>query len=245
MDNANAVEAAKSDSSNLPTTVPPVPIDETRAASDPVDIVVSDLDSDLEPDQLISTYIRIKGKLFEIDPDAVDAKPRKQPKGAKGRQLKQASAVQPPSVRKLLSQLQQLASDALFDEVEAEALWPVKRNEIAQLKAAQRLEQSETPNIPEHPDGTVSEVKLNKEVECRIPLEADDASVENDDTALLGDMFSAVPDDPKPADAANGTTSDHITLRDFGKQSGLSPRRVLEETVRARFVGTLHSADPY
>jgi ATP-dependent RNA helicase DHX29 len=200
---------------------------------------VSDLDSDLEPDQLIPTYIKIKGKLFEIDPDAVDAKPRKQPKGTKGRQATQANAVQSPAVRKLLSQIQQLASDALFDVVEAEAQWPVKRNEIAQMKAAQRLEQSTAPSAPEHQNGTVSELVSKKEAEPRT-MEADDASVEDDDAALFGGMFSAVPDDPSPPDAANGATSDNITLRDFGKQSGVSPRRVLEETVRARFVISLY-----
>jgi len=207
---------------------------------------VSDLDSDLEPDQLVSTYIKIKGKLFDIDPDAVDAKPLRQPKGAKGRQTKHANAVQPPAVRKLLSQLQQLASDALFDEVDAEALWPVKRNEIAQMKAAQRQEQSETPNVPERHNGTAPATNstASKEVQPEASLKAEDASHEDDeDSALLGDMFSAVPDDPAPANAANGTISDNVTLRDFGKQSGLSPRRVLEETVRARFVTTTRCED--
>jgi ATP-dependent RNA helicase DHX29 len=203
---------------------------------------VSDLDSDLEPDQLIPTYIKIKGKLFEIDPDVVDAKPRKQPKGNKGRQATQANPVRSPAVRKLLSQLQQLSSDALFDVVEAEAQWPVKRNEIAQMKAAQRLEQSTAPSAPEHLNGSVSG-PVSKKVAEPPAMEADDASIENDDAALFGGMFSAVPDDPLPPDTANGSTSDNITLRDFGKQSGVSPRRVLEETVRARFVSSIQPVE--
>lgn len=211
-------------------------------STDANDVAVSDLDSDLEPDQLVATYINIKGKLFDIDPDAVDAKSRKQTKGAKGRQAKQSNAIQSPAVRKLLSQLHQLASDTLFDEVEAEALWPIKRNEIAQMKAAQRLEQSATPVSPERQNGTAPapHCALGKAAEPVAPQEADNVSSQGDDSALLGDMFSAIPDDVAPTNTADGTKLENITLRDFGKQSGLSPRRVLEETVRARYVIIRH-----
>jgi ATP-dependent RNA helicase DHX29 len=145
----------------------------------------------------------------------------------------------------MISQLQRLASDALFDELEAETLWPVRRNEIAQMKATQRLEQSATPNmtVRQSSIGPASDPKVSKEMKPEAPPEADDASVQDEDSALLGDMFSAVPDDTAPANEANGTTAESITLRNFGKQSGLSPRRVLEETVRARFVTTSHSGD--
>jgi ATP-dependent RNA helicase DHX29 len=183
------------------------------------------------------TYIKIKGKLFEIDPDAVDAKPRKQPKGAKGQHTKRSDVVQSPAVRKLLLQLQKLESDALFDDVEAEAQWPVMRNQIAQTKAAQRLEQRATLKVSEsRTESSVHVLTPTFSKEAEASLEAGDAPLQDDDSALLGDMFSAVPDEPTPGDPASEATPEHITLRDFGKQSGLSPRRVLEETVRARFV---------
>lgn len=62
------------------------------------------------------------------------------------------------------------------------------------------------------------------------------ASQDEEDMDLLGQMFSAVPDSPPKSETTpNGADSADVTLRDFGKASGLSPRKVLEEAVRARY----------
>ncbi|KAF2687783.1 ATP-dependent RNA helicase A [Lentithecium fluviatile CBS 122367] len=225
------------EASKLLTKTQPVSTNNTPAKSEHSDVFVSDLDSDLEPDQLVPTYIKIKGKLFEIDPNAVDAKSRKQPRGGKGRHTKQPTAVQSPAIRKLLSQLQQLESDALFDEAEAEAQWPVKRNQIAQMKAADRLDQGAISEVPMAPSEPVAPVPISSVGKERVsPQEAADEPF-LDDSALLGDMFSAVPDEPATGNVTNEGSSNGVTLRDFGKQSGVSPRKVLEETVRARDPG--------
>lgn len=192
------------------------------------DAAVSDLDSDLEPDQLIPTYLKVKSKLFEIDPESLDAKPRKAPKTAKGRNDR-TTPISSATVRKLQAQLQQLESDALFDRDEAEALWPARRNQIAQDKAAQRNAQKEHAGHPESED-SVSPPSPSGSIPNPPSHTADD--LENaEDEEMLGDMF-AVPSEPTaetaPMDEGN------ITLRDFGKLSGLSPRRLLEESVRAR-----------
>ncbi|EAT89782.2 hypothetical protein SNOG_03051 [Parastagonospora nodorum SN15] len=165
--------------------------------SEHIDIDVSDLDSDIELDDLIPTYLKLKGKLYEIDPSLVEATTRKQTKAGKGKNTPANQIQQSPTVRKLLSQLQKITSDTLFDEYEAELQWPAKRNQIAQEKVAD-------------------------------PGEAED---EGD---LLGSMFSAVPDVLDTSKAEDkSTVSENVTLRDFGKSSGLTPRRLLEEAVRS------------
>lgn len=203
-----------------------------------VDVAVSDLESDMEPDQLVPAYIKIKAKLFELDPETVESKSRKQGKGNKARTLKPSNVPQPPAVRKLLSQLQQLESDALFDEIEAEARWPDKRAEIAQKMTIERQQQPKmvkTPKLNGNENGTATPRKVPswKKPE-QVSSPADDAE---DDDVLLGDMFLAVPDEaPNGGETKASEVNDNVTLRDFGKQSGISPRRVLEEAIRARFV---------
>lgn len=55
---------------------------------------------------------------------------------------------------------------------------------------------------------------------------------------MLGDMFSAIPDEPTASETpSENLESGNITLRDFGKHSGLAPRRCLEEAIRSRDPG--------
>ena len=145
------------------------------------DIDVSDLDSDLEPDQLIPAYLKIKGKLFEIDPDSVEVKTTKQSKGSKARNGQGPKSTPTAATRKLLCQLSQLESDALFDRYEAESQWPAKRSQIAQAKAAAKRDQvqEEIPS-PLHPQQV--------DLEQSPPTEAQES--EGEEPNLLGDMFS-------------------------------------------------------
>ena len=227
--------AVKSVSANIPSKAP-TPDLPTPAESDHSDINVSDIDSDIDLDELVPTYLKIKGKLYEIDPELVEVNPRK--KSGKGKKAAPAKTVQSPKVRKLLSQLQQLEADALFDDREAEAQWPAKRNEIAQIQAAKRQLEPVQARGPETPkdDATPAIAPLKEEIKPAVNGgDADDIMAEAD---MLGDMFSAIPDEPVPSDApAEATETGNITLRDFGKQGGVTPRRCLEEAVRSRDPG--------
>ena len=106
----------------------------TPVEPDHNDIHVSDLDSDLDADELIPAYLKVKSKLYEIDPQLVESTAKKPKKNAKSKTPAPA-LTKTPAVRKLLSQLQQLTSDTLFDEDQAEAQWPARRNQIAQNQA--------------------------------------------------------------------------------------------------------------
>ena len=202
----------------------------TPVESDHSDIVVSEVDSDMEPDELVPTYLRIKAKLFELDPDIVDAKPRKQLKSQRGKGSQLAPPKTSSAVRKLQSQLQRLESDALFDQDQADAQWPTRRNQIAQSQAAKRDRLIESmPSQDRH------ETVINISVDDRKSesgRKSPNVDSDAEDADLLGEMFTAIPTEPT-IDASSSESPD-ITLRDFGKQSGLSPRRLLEEAVRAR-----------
>lgn len=227
--------AVKTVSANIPGKAP-TPDLPTPAESDHSDIHVSDIDSDIDLDELVPTYLKIKGKLYEIDPELVEVNPRK--KSGKGKKAAPAKTVQSPKVRKLLSQLQQIEADTLFDDREAEAQWPEKRNEIAQIQAVKRQLEPVQARGPETPkeDATPAIAPPKEETKPAVNGgDADDIMAEAD---MLGDMFSAIPDEPVPNDApAEATESSNITLRDFGKQGGVTPRRCLEEAVRSRDPG--------
>tara|TARA_R110002003_G_scaffold2027_6_gene23919 strand:+ start:40265 stop:40927 length:663 start_codon:yes stop_codon:yes gene_type:complete len=198
-----------------------------------IDLDVSDLDSDLELDDLIPTYLKIKGKLYDIDPSLVDSAARKNPRGTKGNKACASGATQSPPVRKLFSQLQQITSDALFDEYEAEAQWPAKRNQIAQEKAAKRQEQEPAADGEKQRRGGAAPIA--PAVHNPNPSPPAEPAGSEDEGDILGGMFTAIPDGPElPQPFATSGSSDSISLRDFGKSSGLTPRRLLEETVRSR-----------
>ncbi|KAI4638904.1 hypothetical protein J4E93_009654 [Alternaria ventricosa] len=209
------------------------------ANSDDSNIDFSDLDSDLELDELIPAYLKIKGKLFEIDPQLVDAPARKSQKGGKSKKSA-PTPPQTPAVRKLLSQLQQLTSDALFDEDQAEAQWPAKRNQIAQSQAEKRERQdAQSSDSPTQTKDTSLDIPVSAKAEATVASSKPPSEHEGEEDAdLLGGMFSAVPDaTPAPESTSNGSSTDNVTLRDFGKMSGMSPRKVLEEAVRSRDAG--------
>lgn len=207
----------------------------TPAESDLSDVQVSDIDSDIDLDELVPTYLKIKGKLYEIDPELVEVNQRK--KGGKGKKAP-PTKTQPPKVRKLLSQLQQLQSDALFDEREAETKWPAKRNEIAQTQASKRQQGTTQAKSEEEEQKDISPPVSAAKEEPQTTSNgsaADDIMAEAD---MLGDMFSAIPDEPEATEVpSESAESGNITLRDFGKQSGVTPRRCLEEAVRSRDPG--------
>jgi hypothetical protein len=75
-------------------------------------------------------------------------------------------------------------------------------------------------------------------------LDSDTASTTSETDSFLGvgEFFSNLPDrvvDEKTGTANMSTTANgvSITIRDFGKWTGIHPRRIFEEACRARYVG--------
>lgn len=202
----------------------------TSTGSEPSDVSISDLDSDLEPEDVVPTYLKIKGKLFEIDPQLSDSLSRKLNKKSR-----QTPKEQTPTVRKLLSQLQQIESDALFDAREADDLWPSVRNKIAQERAVRRQQDAARPSSAQ--DSQIEQLVLPPKPDPNEPKSSPntvDNSVSDEEGDLLGEMFSVAPDQKEAKEMVKGANNGDILLRDFGKGSGMAPRRVLEEAVRSR-----------
>jgi ATP-dependent RNA helicase DHX29 len=191
-------------------------------------IEVSDLDSDMEPDELLSVYLQTKARLFEINPE-VDVPRSKKGNAKRDPNGTQSNAIQTTNEQRLSAKLRKIERDVLFDQREADTQWAVKKIELAKDAAERRklLLSSrggeETSDRPAKGNRTPSD-DTTQEVE------------EPDDLDILGGMFNALPtvldlgiDEP----AAQG--SNHaVTVRDFGRLTGITPRRILEEACRAR-----------
>ncbi|ORY10172.1 hypothetical protein BCR34DRAFT_355199 [Clohesyomyces aquaticus] len=234
-ESAHVMSSGNRQSSN-PTLDVTTPRVLTPAPSDHSDATISDLDSDIEPDQLIPTYLKIKSKLFEMDPDALEGGGRRQPKSSKGKKPMPHPKGAPAAIRKLRAQLQQLEADALFDQYEADGQWPALRNQIAQNKIVDRQRQPLQPAEGTRKEDTIAPQPTNSDIQAEGVTFGHNESSDDEGSGLLGDMFGAIPSDaPVTGTEGNKTTSSSTILRDFGKQLGLAPRKLLEETVRARY----------
>jgi len=144
-----------------------------------------------------------------------------------------------PVARGLLNRLKKIESDILFDQEEAEEKWVALRISLVKEVATRKKlgigdESSSKPKIvngARNPEAGPSE-----------PVDGI-AAAENEDPYIdLGDLFTGLPeykvDDVSGVSGMVSTGSDGklVNVRDFGKWSGISPRRVLEEACKARLV---------
>ncbi|KAF2088532.1 P-loop containing nucleoside triphosphate hydrolase protein [Saccharata proteae CBS 121410] len=209
----------------------PVPEDESLD-QDVGDI--SDLGSDLEPDELLSTYMDAKTRLFQISPDLVTA----DKKNSRSKKSKKPTVSHKPSpaANKLLNKLQQIESDVLFDQREADEQWASKRTELARESAGQSRRPKKADDANEATGDASGAPSAVDDIMAQAALAGDTLAEDGDDDALLGGMFSAEPGQSVPTPDSDGNTGDSasVTIRDFGKATGMNPRRILEEACRAR-----------
>ncbi|CAN8106048.1 unnamed protein product [Discula destructiva] len=209
-------------------------------------------DSDIEPDDLIPAYLDTKTRLFAIQ--------RPQRDGSKtgrksGPQLQPPPPSGPPTdnleTAKLLAKLDRIEKDPLFDAGLARLQWEStyialerdyadERKLKAELKAMQEAEeqdrQQEKKESGDEDDGDDEITNEAKRVAAEILAETHDG---DDDDQGLADMFADLPVDEVDADGRTSTVLNNsdgtkVTIRDFGKWSGISPTRVLEEACRSR-----------
>lgn len=211
------------------------------------DFDVSDMASDVEPDELLTAYIEAKTRLYKIDGRLVQEASAKSTK-TRGRQSGDSKGTLPltAGVRKLKDRLNRIESDILFDSREADVAWVEREIELRKEQAdLQRYGISSTMETPTKPTGGVEYSDKGKSR----PSAADDIMMQAGDMGdmfldedldgeggLMSGMFTA-PDAEEPklgTTGARSTDSTIVKIRDFGKQVGLRPRRVLEEACRAR-----------
>ena len=139
--------------------------------------------------------------------------------------------------RRLLNRLKKFESDILFDRDEADEQWLTKRIELIKEAAArEKLGIADQPAISTNNTlGTADEdPKSADSTHGADSAHADDATMD------LTDFFAALPeskvDDETGRRGIMSKTIDGnaIEVRSFGKWPGIGPRRIFEETCRAR-----------
>lgn len=200
-----------------------------------------DLDSDIDPDELLPVYLETKAKIFQLAPQKPMTAQRLRGKisGSKSKGEPQG----PPNdqINRLQRKLQKIESDILFDQYIADQQWEKQRIQLERDAAAERSAASGHP-----PDRVPHPAEVQEESDDEVSREAARIGVEilegddSDDDAAIADLFASLPVteiDPvsgKSTQVINNSDGSKVTIRDFGKTIGMSPRRVLEEACRAR-----------
>ncbi|KAJ9156652.1 ATP-dependent RNA helicase DHX29 [Pleurostoma richardsiae] len=202
---------------------------------------------DFEPDELIPAYLETKTRLFELQ------RPLQDPLRKKGQtpdaQLDAPStgagdSPQDVEIAKLLGKLERIQKDVLFDKGLAEMQWQPKRIGLERDYAAAKKERADAERIDERPQDHEEQVSdaedddVAKEAE-RIAAEILAQDTDEEDQALA-DLFSSLPTNEidavtgKSNTVVSGADGVQVVVRDFGKWTGVSPMRALEEACRSR-----------
>lgn len=191
-------------------------------------------DSDIEPDELVPKYLETKAKLLEFE------------RGYHRLDKSQAADVDEElAVAKLEAKIRKIESDVLFEKYEAEQLWKAQKINLEKQLAAAKKEaeaqaetQTEAASTPDEPvPEKTDEDEINDEAN-RIAAEILAEANEDDDD--IGGLFASLPQNEVDASTGesrtvvNSADGSKIVIRDFGKWSGVGPRRTLEETCRSR-----------
>lgn len=208
-------------------------------------------DSDIEPDDLVPSYLETRTKLFGLQRPQQDVSK----KGRKsGQQLQLPTAtgdsVDDMEIAKLQAKLDKIEKDPLFDAGLARMQWEPKRitleREYAEKKkikpeveATTEIQEQSQPDEDKHQstdDGDDDDeiVREAKKMAAEILAQDDD-----DEDQALADLFSALPTNEvdangKTSTVMNSSDGTKVTIRDFGKFIGVSPMRLLEEACRSR-----------
>lgn len=182
-------------------------------------------DSDIEPEDLIPEYLGSKAKLLELS-----------------RSTTEDPADNEMAIAKLEAKIRMIENDVLFDRPTAEFHWREKRIALEQqLAAAKKQAEAEAEPVPE-----IEALKLDEPKDDDINDEAEriaaEILAEADDMDDIGGLFDSLPQnevDPatgKSQTVINSADGVKLFIKDFGKWTGVGPRRVLEEACRSRSV---------
>ena len=190
--------------------------------------VVATCDSDIEPDNLIPEYIATKKKQLELERNLEHPN-----HGHSERDL---------AVAKVEARLARIENDVLFDKFLAEQQWKQQKVTVEKEIAAAKLQNKdieEDGNPPQANDTQQTDGDEVNEEAQRIAAEILDEDG-GDEDGLEG-LFASLPQNEvdestgKARTVVTSSEGNKIVIRDFGKWSGVSPQRALEEACRARY----------
>ena len=195
----------------------------------------SDSDSDHDLDQQVTKYVDLHSQLYAINPELPALQPRSTGK-------KKKNADRPPAanlfqgvemdrrVLRLTAKLNKIRSDVLFDEDLANERWADMYFDLVK----ETIERKRFDIDDFHKSVNL---KLPPRQENGVRAEQDD----QDTDETLGELLTGLPDiESGPATGASrlsitGSGAPGIQVKDFGKWTGMSPRRVFEEACKARY----------
>ncbi|KAH7164260.1 P-loop containing nucleoside triphosphate hydrolase protein [Fusarium sp. MPI-SDFR-AT-0072] len=200
--------------------------------SSPSKRLVVACDSDIEADELVPKYLETKAKLLEHE-------------RGKGRpdSSKTSESDEELAVAKLEAKIRKIENDVLFDKYEAEQRWKAQRIDLERRLAAEKQEyQAQSEVIPARADETPHEQVENDDINDEAERIAAEVLAEghDEDEDDIGGLFASLPQNEVDASTGesrtvvNSADGNRITIRDFGKWTGISPRRALEEACRSR-----------
>lgn len=183
-------------------------------------------DSDIEPDELIPEYISSKAKLLELS---------RNPTGESDDNAMAIATVE--------AKIRMIENDVLFDKPTAEVQWRAKKVVLEQQLAATRKQQE----AEREPAAAMESMKVDEPKDDGINDEAERIAAEilaevEDMDDDLGGLFDSLPQnevDPttgKSQTVISGANGIKLIIKDYGKWTGMGPRRILEEACRSRYV---------
>lgn len=192
----------------------------------------SDSESDFDADELVTKYVSIQTRMHLLRPDLTQMEVRRDRRGKQASQTHQnRKEISDPEVGRLLTKLNRIESDILFDQDEAYRQWMEARitlvKEATERKRLDLDQDNATTNNAEDQTSTAN-------------LKGLEHSDTEDTSMILGDLFSSLPD--TRTDSVTGVTTMvdesssgvSIVIKDFGNWNGVSPRRTFEEACKAR-----------
>ena len=186
---------------------------------------LSDLDSDAEPEQMIERYLELRTRLYHLAPTDSASEGRTEKSRLRKSQTLPQSTKRGRKVAQLQSQISRITSDILFDNTRADMAWQSEEIVLRRESAERRSLSQQSP--PRKPD-------------IRSPKVVEQDESGSEDELMVGDLFGALPAmSDQSVEAIDGTPSATgrepvIQIVDFGKWTGIGPRRALEEACKAR-----------
>lgn len=222
----------------------------TTAGNSKVDVRGQSSESSDESDQddpkaMIARFLDLQSRLYNLRPDLVDGLVNKRPSKTKNHLVereKRDNSLEPRIIR-LLQKLDKLETDILFNKDEALRRWVEIRDQIAKDAAERKRLHLDNGSAQPANGGAVMQASRSGLEPDRIQEQADESE---DD--VLTELFSSLPELSIDANTnvtsvtsnQSSTPNDRvITIRDFGKPTGLKPRRVFEEACKARLFSSM------
>jgi ATP-dependent RNA helicase DHX29 len=140
---------------------------------------------------------------------------------------------------KLLAKIDRIEQDILFDKPLAEHMWRNRRIELEKEFAsnASKAEQEKDPDDQGQASGPEDDIAKEAERMTAEILQQDDSGEDQSLSDLFGSLpFQETDATGKTSTVVNGPDGFKVTIRDFGKWSGVSPTRALEEACRSRYI---------